>query len=211
MAYLAYMSLTSLDLVWVNQHLNGEMAGAYAGLVLLRRIVALLPGVAVTVMFPRVAKILAEGRLPTHILVQSASIIVAASGTLSLLYFLFDDQLIRLVFGKSYPAASPLLGWMGVAMIGISLSSIWLNYYLAEKPRNFVILLGIAVRLEWTLLNLLSPSLQSAVMAFGITGWLLALGDCFFMFLKSEHCRGKRILARNDTSHAQFQRTLSQI
>jgi O-antigen/teichoic acid export membrane protein len=183
LAYLAYMSLTSLDLIWVNQNLNGELAGAYAGLVLLRRIVALLPGVAVTVMFPRVAKLLAEGRLPNRILVQTASIILAASGTLSLLYFLFGDPLIRLVFGKSYQAMSALLGWMGVAMIGVSLSSIWLNYYLAEKPRNFVILLGIAVAFEWALLNLLAPSLQSAMLAFGVTGWLLALGGLILYVL----------------------------
>jgi len=183
LAYLAYMSLTSLDLIWVNQNLNGELAGAYAGLVLLRRIVALLPGVAVAVMFPRVAKLLAEGRLPNRILVQTASIILAASGTLSLLYFLFSDPLIRLVFGKSYQAMSALLGWMGVAMIGVSLSSIWLNYYLAEKPRNFVILLGIAVAFEWALLNLLAPSLQSAMLAFGVTGWLLALGGLILYVL----------------------------
>src|SRR6185503_702156 len=143
LAYIAYMSLTSLDLVWVNQNLSGGMAGAYASLVLLRRIIALLPGVAVTVMFPRVAKLLAEGNLPNRVLAQTAAIILTASGMLSLLYFLFSDQLIRLVFGKDYQAASPLLGWMGVAMIGVTLSSIWLNYYLAEKPRNFVILLGV--------------------------------------------------------------------
>jgi O-antigen/teichoic acid export membrane protein len=175
LAYFAYMSLTSLDLVWVNQNLSGGMAGAYASLVLLRRIIALLPGVAVTVMFPRVAKLLAEGNLPNRVLAQTAAIILAASGVLSLFYFLFSDQLIRLVFGKGYQAASPLLGWMGVAMIGVSLSSIWLNYYLAEKPRNFVILLVLAVALEWTLLNLLRPSMQNAVLAFGLTGWLLSL------------------------------------
>jgi len=61
-------------------------------------------------------------------------------------------------------------------MIGVSLSSIWLNYYLAEKPRNFVILLGIAVALEWLLLNLFPPSMQGAMLAFGGTGWLLTLG-----------------------------------
>jgi O-antigen/teichoic acid export membrane protein len=184
LAYLAYMSLTSLDLVWVNQNLNGEFAGAYASLVLLRRVIALLPGVAVTVMFPRVAKLLAEGYPPTRVLIQTASIILAASSALSVLYFLFSDQLIRLVFGRDYQAASPLLGWMGVAMIGISLSSIWLNYYLAEKPRNFVILLGIAIALEWTLLNVFPPSMQSAVLAFGLTGWLLALSGIILYILK---------------------------
>ena len=68
LAYIAFMSLTSIDLVWVNRNSSGELAGAYAGLVLLRRVIALLPGVAVVVMFPRIAKTLAEGHLPDHLL-----------------------------------------------------------------------------------------------------------------------------------------------
>jgi len=184
LAYIAYMSLTSLDLVWVNQNLNGDLAGAYASLVILRRVIALLPGVAVTVMFPRIVKILAEGRPPDHLLIKTAAIILAASGALSFLYFIFGDQLITIIFGKGYQAASPLLGWMGIAMIGVSLSSIWLNYYLAEKPRNFVILLGIAVALEWLLLNQFPPSMQSAVLAFGGTGWLLTLGGLLLYVFK---------------------------
>jgi O-antigen/teichoic acid export membrane protein len=191
LAYLAYMSLTSLDLVWVNQNLNGELAGPYAGLVLLRRIVALLPGAAVTVMFPRVAKLLANGILPSRVLSQTAAIILAASGAVSFIYFVFSDQIIRIIFGKDYQTASPLLGWMGVAMIGVSLSSIWLNYYLAEKPRNFVVLLGSAVALEWTLLNLFPPSLQSAVLAFGVTGWLLSVAGLVLYVFKIRHIESK--------------------
>lgn len=196
LAYLAYMTLTSLDLIWVNQHLPGEVAGAYAGLVLMRRIVALLPGVAVTVMFPRVVRSLAQGKQPTRILVQTAAIILAVSGTLSILYFMFGNPLIRLIFGAEYQAAAPLLGWMGLAMIGVSLGSIWLNYYLAEKPRNFVILLGIAVAFEWILLNLSSLSMRSAVLAFGVTGWLLSLaGLLLYIF-------NMRRLPRPNASHS---------
>jgi O-antigen/teichoic acid export membrane protein len=174
-AYIAYMSLTSLDLIWVNQNLSGELAGAYAGLVLMRRIVALLPGVAVTVMFPRVVRALALGTSPGRILAQTAAIILAVSGTLSVLYFIFHDPLIDIIFGRGYEAAAPLLGWMGISMIGVSLSAIWLNYYLADKPRDFVILLGAAIALEWFFLNVFPASIQSAVLAFGATGWLLSL------------------------------------
>jgi O-antigen/teichoic acid export membrane protein len=195
-AYISYMSLTSLDLIWVNQNLSGELAGAYAGLVLMRRIVALVPGVAVTVMFPRVVRSLAAGRLPTRILVQTAAIILAVSGILSIVYFVFNHQLIGIIFGSAYQAAAPLLGWMGLATIGVSLSSIWLNYYLAEKPRHFVILLGIAVALEWILLNLFPPSMPSAVLAFGATGWLLSLAGLALYLLKM------RRLLRRDPSIA---------
>jgi len=176
LAYFAYMSLTSLDLVWVNRNLDGDSAGAYASLILMRRIIALLPGVAVTVMFPRIAKILAQGQRADRLLIQTASIILTASGALTIFYFIFSNQLITIIFGNAYQTASSLLGWMGIAMIGVSLSSIWLNYYLAERPRNFVILLGIAVALEWILLTLFQPSMQNAVLAFGATGWLLAIG-----------------------------------
>lgn len=196
LAYLAYMSLTSLDLVWVNQNLPGEVAGAYAGLVLMRRIVALLPGVAITVMFPRVVKILAKGEFPNRVLAQTAAIIIIAGGLLSFLYFLFNDQLITNIFGESYQAAIPLLGWMAVGTIGVSLSSIWLNYYLAEKPRNFVILLGIAIALEWILLNVFPLSLGSAVLAFGTTGWLLSFAGLMLYIFKIGR------LPRRDASRA---------
>lgn len=185
LAYFAFISLTSIDLIWVNRNLSGELAGAYAGLVLLRRVIALLPGVAVVVMFPRIAKTLAEGQLPDRLLTQTTAIILLASGSLTLLYFIFEEQLIQIIFGEAYLAAAPLLGWMGLSMIGVSLSSIWLNFYLAQKPRDFVILLATAVALEWLLLNLFQPSMQNAVTAFGVTGWLLTFSGLFLYLFKS--------------------------
>jgi len=173
-AFFTFMSLTSLDLIWVNRSLNGELAGAYASLVLMRRIIMLLPGVAVTIMFPRIVRTLAEGQRPHRLLMQTATVIITVSGLLTSLYFIFSDLLIKIIFKNSYQSAAPLLGWMGVAAIGVSLSSIWLNYYLAEKPRNFVILLCIAVGLEYLLLSLFPASLANAVLAFGITGWALS-------------------------------------
>jgi hypothetical protein len=72
---------------------------------------------------------------------------------------------------------------MGVAMIGVSLSSVWLNYYLAERPRDFVVLLIVAVILEWIFLNLLPPSMQGAILAFGMTGWLLSIAGLVLYLL----------------------------
>ena len=70
-------------------------------------------------------------------------------------------------------------------MIGVSLSSIWLNFYLAQKPRDFVILLATAIALEWLLLNLFPPSLPNAVIAFGVTGWLLTFSGLLLYLFKS--------------------------
>lgn len=173
LAFSAYMSLTSIDLIWIHRTLDGDSAGAYASLALMRRILALLPGVAVTVMFPRIVQILAQGRNPNHLLGRTALLILAAGGALTILYFLLANPLLSILFGNQYQAAASLLGPMGIAMTGVSLSSIWLNYYLAERPRNFVILLIAAVALEWILLYSLPASLSNATLAFGLTGWSL--------------------------------------
>ena len=197
LAYLAYMSLTSLDLIWVNREMSGDSAGAYASLVLMRRVVALLPAVAVTVMFPRIARLLAEGQTTHRLLIQTAVIILTASGALTILYFLFAEPIITMIFGNAYQPASSLLGWMGLSMIGVSLSSIWLNYYLAEQPTNFVILLLAAVALEWFLLNVLPITLDNAVLAFGATGWALALGG-FLLYFRRLPRRSLSLAPRND-------------
>jgi O-antigen/teichoic acid export membrane protein len=185
LAYIAFMSLTSLDLIWVNRFLPVDLAGAYASMVLLRRVIALLPGVAVIVMFPRIAATLAQGLLPDRLLMGTAGIILGASGVLTLIYFVFGKQLILYIFGSAYLPASSLLGWMGFAMMGISLSSIWLNYYLAEKPVIFVIFLCMAVALEWVLLTVSSASMQNAIRSLSYTGWLLTIAGLLLYLFKS--------------------------
>jgi O-antigen/teichoic acid export membrane protein len=159
----------------------------------LRRVIALLPGVAVTVMFPRIAAALVQRRLPDGLLAMTAGIILAASGALTLLYFSFGDQLILNIFGAAYLPASPLLGWMGLGMVGMSLSSVWLNYYLAERPAMYVLFLSAAVGLEWILLTLLAPSMANATLAFGITGWSLTFAGLILYLAKFRPALLKRM------------------
>ena len=171
LAYITFMSLTSLDLIWVNRTLSANLAGAYASMVVLRRVIALLPGVAVIVMFPRIAATLVQGGLPDRLLLGTAGIVAAASGALTLVYFIFGNALVRIIFGSAYGPAAAQLGWMGFGMVGVSLSSIWLNYYLAEKPALFVIFLCAAVAVEWLLLTQLPASIPLRLDTGGEREW----------------------------------------
>ncbi len=100
---------------------------------------------------------------------------------MTLFYFIFGEQLILLIFGTAYREAAPLLGWMGFAMIGVSLSSIWLNFYLAQEPRDFVILLGAAVVIRMAALK--SNSAVHAKCCFCIWCHRLALNRWRFIAL----------------------------
>ncbi len=175
-AYGAYMSLLNNDLIWVNRAFAPQAAGSYATAVLLRRVLALMPGAAIVIMYPRVVARVAQRRSPDRLLWQTAAVVSAFTLLLTALYFAFGPAIVRLVFGGGYAAAGPLLGWMGLAMLGYGLGSIWMNLYLATRPLPFVLLLAVTAVLQPLLLALRHDTLLQVTAAFALGGWALALG-----------------------------------
>ncbi len=176
LAYASYMLLLTADLVWVNRLYGDEPAATYATLVMLRRILAVLPGVVLVILFPRVVSRVNAGVSPDRLLAKSALVIGATGGFLALAYFLLAVPIVRLAAGGAYSQAAPLLGWTGLAMLGYSLAAIWLNLFLATRPWPFVMLLigGLVGQLAG--LSLWSTSLAQVTFVFLLTGWLVAAG-----------------------------------
>jgi O-antigen/teichoic acid export membrane protein len=176
LAYSAYMSLLNLDLIWVNRVFPAEMAGSYATAVVLRRVLSLLPGAVLVILYPRIVERVARGELPDRALLKSLLVIAGTTLSLTALYFLFGSPIVRLLFGPDYPGAGALLGWMGVAMIGYGIAAIWLNLYLATTAGPFVALLAGTAVLQYVLYGTIHDSLRGMTLLFGIGGWLPALG-----------------------------------
>jgi len=181
-AYLAYTALLNNDLLWVNRAFSPDEAGAYAGAVLLRRILLLLPGAIVVVFYPRAVAAIAQKRLPDRLLAFSSGVVTVTILALTLVYFAFGDEIVRLAFGDNFRLAGPLLGWMGVAILGFSIAAIWMNLALATNPGPFVALLAVMVGLQWAGLGWANGGLPGVVQIFALTGWGLALGGAVIYF-----------------------------
>lgn len=175
-AYAAYMSLFSLDLIWVNAHFGAAEAGAYATAVVLRRVLSVLPGAAVVVFYPRVVQQVAQGKLPDGLVAKTAVFITIPTLALTFLYFAFGSPLLRLAFGGSSGLAAPLLGWLAAAMLGYGIGSIWLNLFLATRPWPFVGLLLGSLAVQAVALRLGPLTLGWVTAVFLFTGLLLAAG-----------------------------------
>lgn len=175
-AYATYMSLLNSDLIWVNRTFAPDVAGSYAAAALFRRILSVLPGVVLVILYPRIVALVAQGRLPDKLLLQASAVVVAPTVALTLLYFAYSAPLVRLVFGNGYPSAAPLLGWMGVAMVGYGVVGIWLNLFLATRPMPFVVLLAVVAGVQSLLLSQGVPTLFEVTMIFAVGGWVLAVG-----------------------------------
>lgn len=174
-AYAAYTLLLNHDMIWVNRVFDADVAGGYATAVLLRRVLVLIPGAVIAVMYPRVVETITQDRVPDMLLTKTFGIIVASTLTITIVFFAVGSPLIELTFGDDYAVGGPLLGWMGLAMLGYTSGSVWLNFYLATRPAPFVaVLVGAAVA-QGTLLMLYHDTLLHVTAAFAIGGWILAL------------------------------------
>ncbi|MFZ0547982.1 MAG: oligosaccharide flippase family protein [Candidatus Promineifilaceae bacterium] len=181
-AYAAYMGLQSSDLIWVNRFFESNIAGSYAAAVLLRRVLALLPGVVTIIMYPRVVTLITQQQLPDRLLAKSLALITGSNLLLSAVYLLFNEPIVRLMFGGQYSSAAALLPGMALAMVGYGIAVVWLNLYLATNPGLFVLLLAATVILQNLLLAIFHQTPQQVVAIFSLSGWALAIGGTVLYF-----------------------------
>jgi O-antigen/teichoic acid export membrane protein len=176
LAYAAYMSLLNSDLIWVNRSFASDTAGYYATAVLLRRVLTLMPGAVIVIMYPRIVARISRQELPDSLLWKAALVILASTLALTGLYSAFGPLVVSLAFGTQYVAAAQLLGWMGVAMLGYGLAAIWLNLYLATRPLPFALLLVTMALAQHVAFASFRQTLQQIIVSFVISGWALGLG-----------------------------------
>ncbi len=185
-AYAAYMSLLNTDMIWINRGFDPALAGDYATTVLLRRVLLLVPGAAVVVMFPRVVSAVERGGLPDKEIAETFLLVGLPTALLTLLYFGLGEQVVALTFGKRYLGAAPYLGWMGLSVIGYAFASVWMNVFLATRPLPYVIFLGLAAITQNLFYLQVGSSVPAFIQIFGLTGWLLvaAGGVLYFSWLR---------------------------
>jgi len=176
LAYTAFMGLQNSDLIWVNRLFEADAAGAYASVVVLRRVVSVLPGAVIVIFYPRVVAKVTQGILPDSLLAKAAILVAGAGAVLTVLYFVLGPAIVDIIFGSDYKDAGAILGWMGVSMIGFGLGVIWLNLFLATRPWPFVAVLLAVLLGQTALLASVSSSIAEVTAIFGLSGWIIAIG-----------------------------------
>ncbi len=176
LAFTAYMSLLSMDLIWVNKIFAAEVSGAYATAVLLRRVLVLLPGAVIVVMYPQAVAQVARRQIPDKLLIQTVAIVILPSLLLTVVYTQFGSTIIRWTFGADYSQAASFLPGMSLGMIGFGLTAIWLNFYLATRPFPFVSLLVIIALSRFIFFGYYHVTLGNIALIFSLSGWFTAFG-----------------------------------
>lgn len=140
---IGFLSLTSLitsDILMVKHFFNQEAAGMYAGISLIGRVIFYFTAPIATVMFPVIVRKNSKNQEYKNTFFLSIALVLAASLSITLFYYLFPDFVILIFIHKmEYLRLSPVLGLFALNITCYSVLSIFVNFYFSiKKPLIFI-------------------------------------------------------------------------
>ncbi len=182
---IGFAFLINMDAILVKRFFDPIAAGNYATAVTLGKVIQFFPLAIIMVLFPKAARRRAENRDTRAVLFPALAIVAGLCGLVALVYFLFPDFLIHLIFGPAYQLPPHVLGLIGLAMLLLSLANVWLNYYLSIERTRFVFLIWTAVFTQFAAMFIFHDALwQLPVVMAGSGLWLTMAGTAVYLIRK---------------------------
>ncbi len=144
----AFTSFFTVDVILVKHFFSPFDAGIYAALSTLGKIVFFASSPITSVMFPIISGRHTKGEKYKKILLASIGATVLISFGVVLIYFLFPNIAIGVLYGKNYLSASSNLVWMGLFIAFYTVSYLLTNFFLSIGKTNVVYIPLIAVFLQ---------------------------------------------------------------
>ena len=166
-ATLGITSLYSTDVILVKHFFPAFEAGLYAALSVVGKIIFFASGTIGIVMFPIISERFEKGSHYRSILYQALTLVVLSSSLLTIIYFLWPELMMRLLYGSAYLMGAPYLGPFAIFISIFSLSSLMVQFFLSTRQTRVALLaLGAAILqgiLIWLFHNDLSQVIYSSI------------------------------------------------
>jgi O-antigen/teichoic acid export membrane protein len=188
---LATLSLSSFitnDIILVKHYFNPEMAGLYAQLSLIGRIIFYISAPIAGVMFPLVVQQHAKKEKFTNTFLLAALFILLPSIAITCFYTLFPKFSILFIIKKQEAlAAIPYLTLFSIYITLYSLVSIMASFYLSIKKTKVMVPIIIGAILQIILITIFHKTLLQIILsAFSITTILLIASIFYYPFAVKE-------------------------
>lgn len=170
---LSLTGIFTIDLILVKHFFDDVIAGHYAALSLLGKVIFFGTMSISMVMFPKVAESHAANTNHKKILYKSLSLVGLFAFCVTAFYFLFPQFTINMLFGSEYFAVSELLGLFGLFMAIFSLTYVLAFYNASIRRVNYVYILILFNILEIGLIWKFHESLLQVVLI--LLGLIVAL------------------------------------
>ncbi len=169
----ALTSIYSSDVILVKHFFSSHEAGIYASLSTLGKIIFFATGPISAVMFPLVSQRKSRGQTYRKVFIFSFILTSLFAITISIIYWIFPQFAIRLLYGSAYLEAEKLLVWFGIFISLFTLSALIINYGLSLGKTRIVLLPLVASCLQIILVLLFHGTLFEVILISTIVTALL--------------------------------------
>lgn len=197
---IALTSIYSSDLILVKHFLSPYNAGIYASLSTLGKIIFFGAAPIGAVMFPLVSRKQSEGSRYHREMIYSFLATLILSMFVLLIYWLFPQFAINILYGQSYLEAAPLLIWFGIFMTLFTLSSLLVSFHLSLGNTKVVLLPAVAAIVQIIGIWFYHTSLFNVILVSIWTATLLLGALLIYSMHKKKDNYVKKNIARNNVS-----------
>ena len=131
LVYLGQILISNSDIILVKRFFEPELAGQYAAVALIGRIVFFATWSVVTALFPIVARKHQKGEPHRHLLGLSLGIVTVISIGIIGFTVIAPEWIINTLFGEAYVVMAPLLWIYALATALYALANVVVNYRLS--------------------------------------------------------------------------------
>jgi O-antigen/teichoic acid export membrane protein len=192
--------LTYGDVILAKHYLSLEEAGLYSGVSTIAKIVIYFGAPFIATMFPKISDLYTRKQKHYPLLMQTIAVVFILSALITAFFMMFPAFTIKLLFGNNFISASNYLGNLSLAMLLLSLSTIFVNYYMAIGKKIYMAFLSFFSVILIVLMNSyhygIGQIINNLLISFG--GLLLSL-TLYYVYTKKE----KIIYAINNYSRLQ--------
>ena len=128
---LAITILSNADMVMAKHSLDDVQAGQYGALTIVSKIIFFATGIVTSVLFTMAAENHHKGESSRRNLYVATALVAAGCLVATMLYFLFPEIILGLLFGAKYQSVAGQLGWFAVSVGFFSLANLMLQYLLS--------------------------------------------------------------------------------
>ncbi len=183
MSMLIFVFIYSIDVILARVFFSGEIAGKYAVLSTIGKMILFSTMSIGNAMFPISAE-RHHANIRTGGIIKKAYLYVFVLCATAVLFFiLFPELIIKLLFGNQYLETAKLLPYLGIAFSFIAFFNILILYRISKDEFNFLhlFLIALFLAIEVVLLFLFNADIKQFTLALMFSSIITFIGSFIFV------------------------------
>lgn len=173
---LVILLIFGMDIILAKVFFDSDLAGRYAVLSMLGKMIFFGTMAIGKVMFPLTSERKDQNKNPVEVFKKAFVIVTILCGIATIFYGFFSKMIVSLLYGAEYLSISPYLAYSALAFSFLSLSNLILMYKLSTDQLKRAWILFFFLAIEFVALFIYHTNILEYILAFMVSNIIIFIG-----------------------------------